>query len=85
MLQLEIKEQELSRSLGAWVGWGCLTEKGPCESRPGGGEEASQVGSTEKSIPSRENIKVKGERNYHGDCAEKGQKWDHRNTKRLDL
>lgn len=30
----EIKEQKLSRSLGGWVGWECLTEKGPCESRP---------------------------------------------------
>lgn len=47
------------------------------------------VGSREKSIPSRENIKVKGsnvqERTAMGTVQRKDRKWGHTDTKRLDL
>ena len=46
------------------------------------------MGSREKSIPSRENIKVKGrnvlERTAMGTVQRKDRKWGHRDNKRLD-
>lgn len=70
----EIKEQELSRSLGAWVGWGCLTEKGPCESRPEEVRKLARWVARRRAFQAEKTSRSKAGKNYHGDCAEKGQK-----------
>ena len=73
----EIKEQKLSRSLGGWVGWECLTEKGPCESRPEKVRKLARWVAGRRAFQQR---KHQGQRqkcagkNCHGDCADKGQK-----------